>query len=140
LAVNVDGRALAIYRDATLDGRPWQRVATLHLPADAPHPTLKSVEPVNGGRGAFRGSYFTVQAGDDTDKDTSIWLFGLAADGNHLVRRLDDGALTGRPARRFDPESYIGECELYVYCTLDGDGPSQLHRCRTGITREAGGR
>jgi acetyl esterase/lipase len=134
LAVNVDSRALALYRDVKRDGRsPWQRIATLRLPADAPHQTLKSVEPIAGGRGAFGKSYFTVQAGDDKDKDTSIWLFGFSPDGNHLIRRLDDGAQTGKPARRLDPESYIGERELFVYYTLVGDGPSQLHRCRTGI-------
>jgi len=133
LAANVDGRALALYRDVERDGSPWQRIATLGLPADAPHPALKSVEPVNGGRGAFGRSYFTVQAGDDKDSDTSIWLFGFSADGNHLVRRLDDGAVTGKPARRLDPESFIGERELFVYYNLVGDGPSQMRRCRTGV-------
>lgn len=133
LSVNVDSSALAIYRDVKHDGSPWQRIAALTLPANAPHQTLKSVEPVNGGRGGFGRSYFTVQAGDDKDKDTSIWLFGFSADGNHLIRRLDDGAQTGKSARRLDPESYIGDRELFVYYNLVGDGPSQLHRCRTAI-------
>ncbi|MBN8457255.1 MAG: alpha/beta hydrolase fold domain-containing protein [Verrucomicrobia bacterium] len=136
LCANVDSRALAIYRDVKRDGSPWQRIATLALPAAAPHQTLKSVEPVNGGRGAFGKSYFTIQAGDDKDKDTSIWLFGFSPDGRHLIRRLDDGALTNKPARRLDPESYIGEHELFVYYNLVGDGPSQLHRCRTAITKK----
>jgi acetyl esterase/lipase len=136
LAANVDSRALAIYRDTKRDGSPWQRIAELKLPADAPHQTLKSVEPVNGGRGAFGRSYFTVQAGDDKDKDTSIWLFGFSPDGQHLIRRLDDGAQTGKAARRLDPESYIGDRELFVCYNLVGNGPSQLHRCRTGIRKE----
>ena len=135
LAANVDSRELAIYRDVKRDGSPWQRIATLALPADAPHSTLKSVEPINGGRGAFGRSYFTVQAGDDKDKDTSIWLFGFAPNGQHLSRRLDDGAQTGQPARRLDPESYIGEREVFVYYNLVGDSPSQLHRCRA-ISKE----
>ena len=45
-------------------------------------------------------------------------------------------AQTGKPARRLDPESYVGECELFVYYNLVGDGPSQLHRCRTAIIKE----
>jgi len=130
LAVNVDSRTLALYRDVKRDGSPWQRIATLRLPAESPHPTPKSVEPVNGGRGAFGRSYFTVQAGDDKDPDTSIWLFGFSPDGRHLIRRLDDGAVTGAPARRLDPESLIGERHLFVYYTRTGDGPSHLHRCR----------
>jgi hypothetical protein len=89
----------------------FDRLATFRLPSNAPHQTLKSVEPVNGGRGAFGRSYFTVQAGDDKDEDTSIWLFGFSPDGQHVIRRLDDGAQTGKPARRLDPESYIGDRE-----------------------------
>jgi acetyl esterase/lipase len=135
LAVNVDSRALVIFRDVKRDGSPWQRIATFRLPSDAPHQTLKSVEPVNGGRGAFGRSYFTVQAGDDKDQDSSIWLFGFSVEGNHLIQRLDDGALTGLPARRLDPESYIGERELFVYYTRVGEGSSQLHRCRTGVSQ-----
>jgi acetyl esterase/lipase len=137
LAVNVDGRALGIYRDTHRDGRPWERIATIALPADAPHPALKSVEPVNGGRGAFGKSYFTVQAGGDADPDTSVWLFGFDPAGQHLVRRLDDGPITGRAARRLDPESLIGERELFVYYTLAGSGPAQLRLCRTGIFDES---
>jgi len=136
LGVNVDGRALAIYRDVKRDGSPWQRIAALTLPTDAPHQTLKSIEPINGGRGAFGKSYFTAQAGDDQDNDTSVWLFGFSSSGDHLMRRLDDGAVTGKAARRLDPESFIGERELFVYYTLVGDGLSQLRRCRTGISVE----
>lgn len=136
LAVNIDGRALGIYRDTHHDGSAWERIATITLPADAPHPALKSVEPVNGGRGAFGRSYFTVQAGVDTEADTSIWLFGFDPAGDHLVRRLDDGVLTGKPARRLDPESLIGERELFVYYTLLEGGTAQLRLCRKGIFDE----
>jgi hypothetical protein len=133
LAVNVEGRALVICRDRRRDGGPWERIATIALPADAPHATPKSVEPVNGGRGAFGKSYFTVQAGDDADPDTSVWLFGFDTAGQHLVRRLDDGTATGTKARRLDPESLVGESDLFVYYTLAGGGAAQLRLCRTGI-------
>jgi len=133
LCANVDSRELRLYRDVKRDGSPWLCIATLRLPADAPHKALKSVEPINGGRGAFGRSYFTVQAGDDKDPENSIWLFGFDPKGNHLIRRLDDGAITGIAARRLDPESYIGDRELFVYYNSVGEGPSQLHRCRTGI-------
>jgi acetyl esterase/lipase len=133
LCANTDGRELRLYRDVKRDGSPWQCIATLHLPAEAPHKTLKSVEPINGGRGAFGRSYFTVQAGDDKDPESSIWLFGFDPKGDHLIRRLDDGAVTGKAARRLDPETYIGDRELFVYYNLVGEGPSQMHRCRTGV-------
>lgn len=134
LSVNLDERALAIYRDTGRDGAsPWIRIAEIRLPADAPHPQLKSCEPVNGGRGAFGRSWFTAQGGDDKDKDTSIWLIGFDPKGHHTVRRLDEGAATKTSARRLDPESLVCDRELFVYYTLVGDGPSQLHRCQTGV-------
>jgi hypothetical protein len=53
--------------------------------------------------------------------------------GQHLVRRLDDGAITAKKARRLDPETLLGDRELFVYYTLLGDGPPQLRLCKTGI-------
>jgi acetyl esterase/lipase len=135
LCVNLDERALAIYRDTKRDGQsPWTRIAEIRLPADAPHPQLKSCEPVNGGRGAFGRSWFAAQGGHDKDKDTSIWLIGFDQRGRHAVRRLDDGASTTTPARRLDPESLIGKRELFIYYTRVTASGSELRLCRTGVT------
>jgi len=137
LCVNFDERALAIYRDTQRDGTtPWSRIAEIGLPAEAPHLQLKSCEPVNGGRGAFGRSWFTAQAGDDKDKDTSIWLLGFDLSGTHSVRRLDDGAASKTTARRLDPETLVGDHELFVYYTLLESGKSQLRMCRTGVGQE----
>lgn len=134
LCVNLGERALAIYRDTKRDGTsPWTRIAEIRLPADAPHPQLKSCEPVNGGRGAFGRSWFTAQGGDDKDADTSIWLLGFDKNGQHTVRRLDDGATTKTTARRLDPETFVGEREMFVYYTRMAGSGSELRLCRTGV-------
>jgi hypothetical protein len=138
LCVNLDERALAIYRDTKRDGQtPWSRIAEIRLPADAPQPQLKSCEPVNGGRGAFGRSWFTAQGGDDKDADSSIWLLGFDPKGAHTVRRLDDGATTKAVARRLDPETLLGEQELFVYYTRLNGQVSELRLCRTGVVRQA---
>ena len=135
LCVNLDELALAIYRDTKRDGTsPWTRIAEIRLPANGPDSQLKSCEPVNGGRGAFGRSWFTAQGGDDKDRDTSIWLLGFDKDGRHTVRRLDDGASKGAPARRLDPETLVGDREVFVYYTLLDGNRSQLRLCRTGVT------
>lgn len=137
LCVNLNERALAIYRDTKRDGQsPWTRIAEIRLPENAPHPQLKSCEPVNGGRGAFGRSWFAAQGGDDKDKDTSIWLLGFDKNGAHTVRRLDEGAVSGKPARRLDPETLIGEHALFVYYTLVGSRGSELHCCQTAIGKD----
>ena len=134
LCVNLDERGLAIYRDTSRDGiSPWTRIAEIKLPIDAPHPQLKSCEPVNGGHGAFGRSWFTAQGGDDKDANTSIWLLGFDTSGQHTVRRLDDGATSQTAARRLDPETLLGERELYVYYTRVTASGSELRMCRTGV-------
>lgn len=136
LCVNLDERALAIYRDTKRDGTSsWTRIAEIRLPADAPHPQLKSCEPINGGQGAFGRSWFTAQGGDDKDADTSIWLLGFDQNGQHTVRRLDDGATAETTARRLDPETLVGERELFVYYTRVTGKGSELRLCRTGVVR-----
>jgi len=112
-------------------------MAEIRLPADAPHPQLKSCEPVNGGRGAFGRSWFTAQGGDDKDADSSIWLLGFDPNGAHTLRRLDDGATTKAVARRLDPETLVGEEELFVYYTRLSGQVSELRRCRSGVVRRA---
>lgn len=135
LCVNLDERALAIYRDTKRDGQtPWTRIAEIRLPANSPHPQLKSCEPVNGGRGAFGHSWFTAQGGDDKDADTSVWLFGFDKDGRHIVRRLDEGASQDTRARRLDPETLVGDREVFVYYTLLDGNRSQLRMCHTGVS------
>jgi len=136
LAVNLDNRALGIYRNPSKNNLPWRKIAEIKLPSDAPHRFLKSIEPVNGGKGAFGRSYFTVQAGDDKDPDTSIWLFGFDVAGKHLVQRLDDGMSSGEKLRRLDPESLIGDDRLFVYYTVIGEGAPQLRLVRTGISKK----
>lgn len=86
------------------------------------------------GRGRYGRSWFTAQAGDDEDPDTSIWLLGFNAVGKHIVRRLDGGASTGLNARRLDPKSHVSASELFVHYTVVGGSRSELRLCRAGIT------
>jgi hypothetical protein len=86
---------------------------------------------------SLRPLRFTAQGGDDKDADTSIWLLGFDTSGQHTVRRLDDGATTQTPARRLDPETLVGERELFVYYTRVTGKGSELRLCRTGVVRGA---
>lgn len=118
-------------RDLSGGTAPWTRVATLALPDGTPYVRLTSAEPVLGGRGYAGRSWFTVEAQTDADDDSSIWLLGLTLDGAPpFARRLDEGAASGLPVSRRDPESYLGARQLLVYYSL---GSGHLRVTRTGL-------
>jgi hypothetical protein len=71
--------------------------------------------------------------------DTSIWLLGLGNDPQRrIVRRVDDGGVTGKKDHRYEPETSSGTGEIFVYYTVDKTEPGKpaihgLRRCRTGV-------
>ena len=144
-AAQVDNREIAVYRDLKDRGGLLTRIATLALPAGTPHPYMRSMEPLVDLRGAGGVSYFTVLAAPTPKTyartDTSIWLLGLGqAPQQRIVRRVDDGGVTGRKDYRYEPETCSGPGEVFVYySTVDQLEPGKpavhgLHRCRTGVT------
>lgn len=141
-ATLVDGTGVAIYRD--LHDRPGgllTRTAYFRLPSDTPARTLRALEPL-ARTAAFNGtSYFVCTANDSPNpslvRDSGIWFFALGTDAqSHVLRRLDEGGVTGVPAVRRDPHLVAGPRELRAYFTLDtASDLSQLRLAATGISR-----
>jgi len=144
-AAQLDNKEIAIYRDLKDRGGMLTKIATLKLPADSPHSFMRSMEPLVSLRGAGGVSYFTVLAAPTTKTyartDTSIWVLGLGKDPQRrIVRRVDDGGVTGKKDYRYEPETSSGPGEIFVYYTVDKKVPGSatihgLRRCRTGIMR-----
>jgi hypothetical protein len=142
-AAQLDNKEIAIYRDLKDRGGLLTKIATLKLPEKCPHQFMRSMEPLVSQRGAGGVSYFTVLAAPTPKTyartDTSIWLLGLGKDPQHrIVRRVDDGGVTGKKDYRYEPETSSGPGEIFVYYTVDKLEPGRpaihgLHRCRTGI-------
>jgi hypothetical protein len=67
------------------------------------------------------------------------WLLGLGKNPQQrIVRRVDDGGVTGEKDYRYEPETSSGPGEIFVYYTVDKLESGRpaihgLHRCRTGI-------
>jgi hypothetical protein len=129
------------------DGKPWNRVATLTLPAEAPHTHIYSVEPIAPQVGAGGQSWFSLNAMSGATgrnlgatgrsaKDGSIWVLNLGDDpAKRIARRVDEGALSGIQTTRYEAESMLGDTEVFVYYERKSPdtGRGELRRCRTGI-------
>jgi hypothetical protein len=138
LLCNVDNRAIAIYRDTGAPDGFWTRVATLELPADAPHRFLSSPEPIAPATGIGGVSYVALLAREGKDRNTpgSIWVLGLGADAaRRFARRVDDGAASGVVATVLEPEPFVGRNEVYVYYNAYNPATREngLRRAATGI-------
>jgi len=140
LVCNVDNSALGIYRDLGAADGFWTRIATLTLPADVPHRYISSPETIAPATGIGGVSCFALLAREGKDRNTpgSIWVLGLGTDPeNRLVRRVDDGAVTGVSATVLEPEPFVGQSEVYVYYNYYNPAAGQhgLRRAATGLTR-----
>ena len=83
-------------------------------------------------------SYVALLARESKDRNTlgGIWVLGLGTDpAKRLVRRLDDGEITGVPAVVLEPEPFVGKNEAYVYYNYfrRASGKHGLRRASTGI-------
>ncbi len=131
-----DGTALVLFRH---DGSRWAEWAAL-APPDPERPFLYSPEIFHAGG----VTYFAVSTKDvdlaEGGNDGAIWIMSVGAvPGRHLYRRIDDGALTGLPARRFEPEPLLGSREVFVYYNAVDSGRTRLRRAHTGIRVTTGG-
>jgi hypothetical protein len=142
-AAQLDNKEISIYRDLKDRGGLLTKIATLKLPEQSPHQFMRSMEPLVDLRGAGGVSYFTVLAAPTPKTyartDTSIWVFGFGKDPqNRVVRRVDDGGLTGIKRYRHEPETSSGPGEVFVYYSVETEEPGKgkiygLRRARTGI-------
>ena len=147
----IDRRQIAIYRDLAKNGKPWTRIATLALPADAPHTHLYSVEPIAPETGVNGTSWFSLNAmagrpavisvpPDRSAKDGSIWVLSLGNDpAKRIARRVDEGAVSGIETARYEAESMFGANEVFIYYERKSPetGRGEIRRCRTGIRVES---
>ena len=142
-AAQVDNREISVYRDLQDRNGLLTKIATLRLPAVSPHPFMRSMEPLVSLRGAGGVSYFTVLAAPTPQTyartDTSIWVLGLGkTPQERIVRRVDDGCVTGKKDYRHEPETCSGPGEVFVYYSVERKDLRKrnifgLHRCSTGI-------
>jgi hypothetical protein len=125
-----DATALVLFR---LVGTTWTQWTAL-APPDLARPYLYSPEVFEAG-----GITYIAVSMKDVDlaeggTDASMWIMSVGATpGQHLYRRVDEGAVSGQAARRFEPEPLVGSEEVFVFYNTVSGGHTRLRRARTGI-------
>jgi len=126
----VDAATLVLFRH---QGGTWTRWTTL-APPDPARPHLYSPEVFH----ADGATHIAVQMKDvnlaEAGNDAAIWVMTVGPDpGDHSYRRIDEGASSGRAARRFEPEVVTGTDEPFVFYSERADNRTLLRRATTGI-------
>ena len=127
----IDRTRFTVFRSDGTRYVPWADL----VPPDPEHPYMISPEIFQAGG----MTYFAVQMSSHSpgslgvlpqDVDCAMWILGLGKDASHRVaRRVDDGAVSGAKAYRFEPEVYVGANEVFLFYNIG----NTLHRARTGI-------
>lgn len=129
----VDKAAVGVYRD--LGGAFWTRITTLAVPEGSAGVTLGSPEPfVAAGKSYMTLSIQNNFSSAPGEADSEIWVFDMEDDpATRFAERCDDGA--EGPQFRLDPESYLGEDQVFVYYNIArGTGTLELYRCASGVS------
>jgi hypothetical protein len=126
----VDAKAVGVYRAA--QGKYWERIATLTPPPEARHRYIGSPEPfAAGGRSYVSLVIKSEDVRSRTFNDAEVWIFGIDDNpGSRIAFRCDDGEY---PLMRFDPETYVGSDEVFIYYNARRGRRLDIDRCRTGI-------
>ncbi|MFW5748584.1 MAG: BPSS1187 family protein [Chloroflexota bacterium] len=132
----LDDAAVAIYRDT--GGSTWERIATLEPPAESRFDFVSSAEPfVVNGRSYISLVVKNAEDSRELFSDSEVWLFDLNPDP---TARYTERCDSGEPGvARTDPETYIGEDNVYVYYNvISGPGatPYEMRRCRSALTSD----
>ncbi|MFO8036640.1 MAG: hypothetical protein R6U57_08475 [Anaerolineales bacterium] len=129
--VVVEDSRIEIYRDT--GGAYWERIITLEIPPESPYSVIGSPEPfVAGGT-----SYISLVAkASPVYAEGEVWVWGIAEDQGRFQLRCEDGQ---GEVIRSDPESYLGEGEVFIYYNVIqpdvlGRQAFDLFKCSTGIS------
>ena len=128
----IDRARFTVFRSDGARFVPWADLA----PPDPERPYMISPEIFHAGG----KTYLAVQMSSHSpgalgvlpqDVDCAMWVLGLGKDAaQRIARRVDDGAVSGAKAYRFEPEVYVGESEAFVFYNIG----NTLRRARTGIS------
>ena len=126
----IDAKAVGIYRAS--GGKFWERIATLKPPPEARHRYIGSPEPFTaGGRSYVSLVIKSEDVRSRTFSDAEVWIFGIEeTPESRITLRCDDGEY---PLMRFDPETYVGSEEVFIYYNARRGRRLDVDRCRTGI-------
>jgi hypothetical protein len=139
-AALVSPTEIGVYRHAQAGDAPATRIGTITVPPGHPHRYITSVELLTAAAGELDRTYLAFRGSDvdnATTGDASMWVAALGSlPRTWTVRRVDEGATTGRAGYRIEPEWLLGRDEAFLYYNAYvPPAGAELRRCRTGVRR-----
>ncbi|MEW6006008.1 MAG: T9SS type A sorting domain-containing protein [Stygiobacter sp.] len=124
----IDGNTkIGIYKDN--GGQYWEKVQEIIVPYTSAYKYFGSPEPfVVAGK-----SYIScvIKEIADAYSNSEVWIFGLQQGENKTyARKIEDDLGT---IIRSDPETYLGENEVFVYYNVLENGVFNIYRSRTDL-------
>lgn len=137
-AAQISDTEVGVYRKAKPGDAYASRIATITVPSGDKHSQISSLEMVEAAKGRLDRTYFAFRGADSADftkGDGSMWIASLGSDpAKRFVRRVDEGALSGAPGYRIEPEFLVGKDEVFLYYNAyKPPMADELRKCRTGI-------
>lgn len=122
--------AIAIYRD--LGNEYWDRIITIAAPEESSFKNIGSPETFTAGGKSYISFVTKVDSTGSAYDHSEVWLSDIDPDPeNRLTLRCDDGS---PGVIRSDPESYLGEDEVFIYYNrITEEGIYEIWRYATGI-------
>jgi hypothetical protein len=123
--------AMAIYKD---NGNPyWDRIMTLEVPPSSNYKYIGSPEAFVAGNKSYISFVTKIVSTGSNYVSSEVWLTDIEPDSKkRFMLRCDDGQ---PDTKRSDPESYIGENEVFIYYNLITQGGNfEIWRYAAGIS------
>ncbi len=128
--VVVDNSRIEVYKDD--GGAYWNCISTLRIPEESQYSIIGSPEPFIAGKKSYIS---LVIKESDGYSPGEVWVWSIEEGDTQCALKCDDGQ---GAAIRSDPESFVGQQEVFVYYNVIRQGKSgelifELFKWDTGI-------
>lgn len=127
----INDTLIGIYKDN--GNQFWEKITDIQVPPMSSYNYFGSPEPFVAGNKSYISLVIKETPTSSSYVNAEVWVIGIEPNiNNRFMLRTDDGI---PQKKRTDPESYIGEEQVYIYYNLVNAGNQfEVWRYATGIS------